>query len=40
MLPIEVVIKQSKEELYEKALSAQIKVNDLNEENRKLQTRI
>jgi hypothetical protein len=38
ILPIEV--KQSKEDLYEKALTAQIKVNDLTEDNRRLQTRL
>jgi len=39
-MPIEVIIKQSKEDLYEKALNTQIKVNELTEENRKLQTRL
>jgi hypothetical protein len=38
ILPIEV--KQSKEDLYEKALTAQIKVNELTEDNRRLQTRL
>lgn len=33
-------VKQSKEDLYEKALTAQIKVNELTEDNRRLQTRL
>jgi len=38
MLPNQV--RQTKEDLYEIALNSKIEVNNLNEENRRLQTRI